>query len=48
MANQMTAIGVGRILYTDISRDGTLTEPNFEANADLVRQTGLKVLASGG
>ena len=48
LVNDMTAMGVQRILYTDISRDGTLTEPNFEANADLVRRTGLKVLASGG
>ena len=28
--------------------DGTLTEPNFEASADLVRTTGMAVLASGG
>ena len=44
----MSAIGVRRILYTDISRDGTLTEPNFDANVVLVRETGLRVLASGG
>ncbi|PKB78779.1 MAG: 1-(5-phosphoribosyl)-5-[(5-phosphoribosylamino)methylideneamino]imidazole-4-carboxamide isomerase [SAR202 cluster bacterium Io17-Chloro-G9] len=48
LANQMASLGVQRILYTDISRDGTLTEPNFEANATLVRDTGLLVLASGG
>ena len=48
LVNEMSAIGVRRILYTDISRDGTLTEPNFAANASLVRETGLKVLASGG
>ncbi len=48
LVNEMSAISVKRILYTDISRDGTLTEPNFEANASLVRETGLKVLASGG
>ncbi len=48
LVNEMSAIGVRRILYTDISRDGTLTEPNFDANAVLVRETGLRVLASGG
>jgi phosphoribosylformimino-5-aminoimidazole carboxamide ribotide isomerase len=48
LANQMASLGVQRILYTDISRDGTLTEPNFEANATLVRNTGLLVQASGG
>jgi phosphoribosylformimino-5-aminoimidazole carboxamide ribotide isomerase len=44
----MSQLGVRRILYTDISRDGTLTEPNFQANADLVRTTDMAVLASGG
>ena len=37
-----------RLLYTDISRDGTLSGPNFAANASLVQKTGLAVLASGG
>lgn len=48
LAKDMTAIGVGRLLYTDISRDGTLTEPNFSANAILVQNTAMKVQASGG
>ena len=48
LVEQMALLGVRRILYTDISRDGTLTEPNFEANANLVRTTDMAVLASGG
>ena len=48
LAQRMAWMGVTRLLYTDISRDGTSTEPNFEANAALVRHTGLAVLASGG
>ena len=48
LANQMASLGVRRVLYTDINRDGTLTEPNFEANATLVQATGMSVLASGG
>jgi phosphoribosylformimino-5-aminoimidazole carboxamide ribotide isomerase len=48
LARQMLGLGVARLLYTDISRDGTLTGPNFPANATLVRETGLAVLASGG
>jgi phosphoribosylformimino-5-aminoimidazole carboxamide ribotide isomerase len=48
LARQMGELGVPRLLYTDISRDGTLSEPNFEANRDLVRNTGLHILASGG
>ena len=48
LVEQMSLLGVRRILYTDISRDGTLTEPNFEATADLARTSGMAVLASGG
>jgi len=48
LAKQMGLLGVTRILYTDIHRDGTLTEPDFAANAMLVKETGLAVLASGG
>ena len=48
LAHRMETLGVCRLLYTDISRDGTLTEPNFLATAMLVQNTGLAVLASGG
>ncbi len=48
LARQMAGMGVVRVLYTDISRDGTMTEPNFDANEELVRTSGLAVLASGG
>jgi phosphoribosylformimino-5-aminoimidazole carboxamide ribotide isomerase len=48
LAQQMAVLGVNRLLYTDIARDGTLTEPNFAGTAALVRNTGMAVLASGG
>ncbi len=48
LAQQMATCGIRRLLYTDISRDGSLTEPNFAANARLVRETGMAVIASGG
>ena len=48
LGRQMGALGVLRLLYTDVSRDGTLTSPNFDANAELVRETGMRVQASGG
>ena len=48
LARQMRDLGVPRLLYTDVERDGTLTSPNFAANAELVRETGMKVQASGG
>lgn len=48
LALDMKTLGVTRILYTDISRDGTLTGPNLDMNTKLVSQTGLSILASGG
>lgn len=41
-------LGVRWCLYTDISRDGMGAGPNLEATAEMARETGLRVLASGG
>lgn len=41
-------LGVRRFIYTDINRDGTLTEPNFVAIAELIDAIRLPVIASGG
>ena len=48
LAERMAGLGVERLLYTDIARDGMLTGPDLETNAQLVRETGMAVLASGG
>lgn len=48
LAQSMVKIGVRRFIYTDIERDGTLTEPNFSAIAELIDTLGLPVIASGG
>lgn len=40
--------GVKRFIYTDISRDGTLTEPNFTTIFELVTEIRLPVIAAGG
>jgi len=48
LAKQMKRLGVGRFVYTDISRDGTLTEPNFSALAELIEAIRSPVIASGG
>ena len=47
-AEELEKMGVRRIIYTDIARDGTLTFPNFDVNERLVNTTNLKVIASGG
>ncbi|MFH0942151.1 MAG: 1-(5-phosphoribosyl)-5-[(5-phosphoribosylamino)methylideneamino]imidazole-4-carboxamide isomerase [Chloroflexota bacterium] len=44
----MVRIGVKRFIYTDINRDGTLTEPNFSAIFELLESTRLPIIASGG
>ncbi len=48
LVEQMARIGVERIIYTDIARDGTLTEPNYSATAALIRPDGPAIIASGG
>ncbi len=47
-AESMSRLGVRRFIYTDIVRDGTLTEPNFTAIAELVNATRFPVIAAGG
>jgi phosphoribosylformimino-5-aminoimidazole carboxamide ribotide isomerase len=41
-------LGVTRFIYTDISRDGTLTEPNFDAISEVIDATRAPVIAAGG
>ena len=48
LVDDMARLGVVRFLYTDISRDGTLTEPNFAATEALAARAGISVLAAGG
>ena len=47
-AKSMARLGVKRFIYTDISRDGTLTEPNFATIFELVDTIRLPIIASGG
>jgi phosphoribosylformimino-5-aminoimidazole carboxamide ribotide isomerase len=48
LAQEMKNLGVQRIIYTDIKRDGTLKGPNLESTKEIAVETGLKVIASGG
>ena len=40
--------GIHTIIYTDISRDGMLTGPNFEAQEEMLRALEVEIIASGG
>ncbi len=39
---------IGAVLYTDVSRDGTMVGPNVEMTALLAREAHVPVIASGG
>ena len=41
-------IGVSRIIYTDIDRDGTKLGPNIEETLNLSKTTKIPVVISGG
>lgn len=47
-AKEMEAIGVKNIIFTDISRDGTLTGPNIDALEKLKENVSCDITASGG
>ena len=44
----LIAQGLRRIVYTDVSRDGTLSEPNFAAIEAVIAASSIPVIASGG
>ena len=48
LGQRVVATGVRRLIYTDIKRDGTLTEPGFEAIGEMVKGVNLPVIAAGG
>ncbi len=53
LLRQLSELGVRRIIYTDILRDGTMSEPNFAAIGEMLEQASglpspVAVIASGG
>ena len=44
----LEAIGVGYIVATDISKDGTLTGPNFEMYDEIAKNSQIQFVVSGG
>lgn len=48
LARRVADAGVDRIVYTDVTRDGTLTGINLEQTCAIARESGLRVTASGG
>ncbi|MED0901244.1 1-(5-phosphoribosyl)-5-[(5-phosphoribosylamino)methylideneamino]imidazole-4-carboxamide isomerase [Bacillus cereus] len=48
LAKQMENVGVQTIVFTDISKDGTLAGPNFEQLELLQKSVSIRLIASGG
>ena len=48
LATRMAEAGAVRFMYTDVARDGTLTEPNFQAVDTLLRQVRGSLMVAGG
>lgn len=48
LAKRLVAKGVKRIIFTDISRDGTLVGPNLDSIKEMCECSGVPVIASGG
>jgi phosphoribosylformimino-5-aminoimidazole carboxamide ribotide isomerase len=48
LAKEMSVMGVRRFIYTDTSRDGTLTHPNFAAVAELGDNLRYPIIVAGG
>ena len=48
LAFRLESMGVGLIIYTDISRDGELVGVNVDSTRTMLESTGLRVIASGG
>lgn len=48
LARRVAAWGVGRIIYTDIARDGMLNGPSIEQTVAVARAANVHVTASGG
>lgn len=45
---QLKTVGFKHLIYTDILKDGTLQGPNIKKIKQLLKETGLKIIASGG
>ena len=48
LCKELEQIGVKTIVYTDISKDGMLSGPNFDIYEELSKKTSLDIIASGG
>ncbi|MFQ6066771.1 MAG: 1-(5-phosphoribosyl)-5-[(5-phosphoribosylamino)methylideneamino]imidazole-4-carboxamide isomerase [bacterium] len=48
LAKDLARVGVSTLIFTDVTRDGTLRGVNFEAVRNFVKEVGVDVIVSGG
>jgi len=48
LARRVKDLGIARVIYTDVARDGMLGGVNLEETENLCRESGIRVIASGG
>ncbi|MEW6276809.1 MAG: 1-(5-phosphoribosyl)-5-[(5-phosphoribosylamino)methylideneamino]imidazole-4-carboxamide isomerase [Bacillota bacterium] len=48
LAKEMKNLGVKRVVFTDVGRDGTLKGPNLTAIREIAGTAGVKIIAAGG
>ncbi len=48
LALNMKKLGVERIIYTDVAKDGMMQGPNLQEVRTMVRETGMQITGSGG
>jgi phosphoribosylformimino-5-aminoimidazole carboxamide ribotide isomerase len=48
LVRELSNAGVAAVIYTDISRDGMLSGPNYEATREMAAASPIPVIASGG
>ncbi len=47
-AKRLEKLGVKRFIYTDVTKDGTLTSPNYESVESLLENINIPVIIAGG
>jgi phosphoribosylformimino-5-aminoimidazole carboxamide ribotide isomerase len=47
-AKKVKQLGARTIIYTDIAKDGMLKGPNINATSEMIRCTGMDIIAAGG
>jgi len=48
LSREMVNAGARRLIYTDIRRDGTLTEPNFDMISRMLAESNVPIIVAGG